>query len=346
MSSDPNNPPQAPQPETPQARFSFAVLAQNGVDVCEDDIEFQLRQQTHWSARKACAALKVTSAIINAIVIHPGGESDDATLAETTRELMSRAAALTDSATELMGLAPGSSHYAGYRNLLRQQAAEVVANQWRMAHGTKTRELSVEQIASMYKVVLDHSAINKEGEPLLAATDVDFVAAKRLAILGVVPEIYNAVNTFDYFAPEAETLVDKGVQNVMAFADEGVNRIAGSGVAPETMTMLTQSLLSKAGALYAANYRAQARKDVLALQRMSQIERKRYIHAYRETGLPTGHIDTSFSKLMRRMVDMVCEAVPELQRPQPPEAQAAPVTTVRNGNGNSAKGNHHDAQPE
>lgn len=296
------------------AIFSFAVLGSRMGDIEDSDLDYQGRHDAHFSARKACAMLKVTSAIVNAVVVHPGGDCDGNQLAETTRELMRRAAQLTDAATELLDIAPNHSGFASYRNLLRQSAAEVVATQWRMANSTGGLELSVERISAMFKIVLDSGEIEKEGELQPYSSGVDATTAKRLAILGAVPEIYGAVNNFDYFAPNPEVLVEKGVKTVLQAADEGVRRIASSEADADALTMLMQSLIDKAGALYAANYRAIARRDVLALQRMDALERQRRIYVHRETGLPTDHVDTAFSKLMTRMVDMVCEAVPELSQ--------------------------------
>lgn len=322
--------------DTAPTAFSFAVLGQPAAPHVDSDIDVQVRRDAHWSARKACAMLKTTAAIVNAVVVHPGGDCDDKQLAESTRELMGRAVRLTNAAMELMGLSPEHPKYAGYRTLLRQQAAEVVATQWRMAHGTGGSELTADRIADIFKTVLSDEQFASNGETLGHPADVDYVTAKRVAVLGVAPDIYNAVNSFDYFCPNPETLVDKGVRKVIEAADAGVGRLASPGASRDTVTMLTQSLIGKAGALYAANYRANARRDVLFLQRLDPLERKRTIYASRHDGLPTAHVDESFGKLMNRMVDMVCEAVPELA------AGAAPEV-ARAGNERSER---HDYKPD
>lgn len=324
--------------------LSFAVLGQRLNDPDDADIGFQMRREAHWAARKACAILKTTSAIVNAIVVHPGADCDEDQLVLATRELMQRAARLTDAAMELLDVQPDHRLYAGYRNLVRQQAAEVVATQWRMANGAGAKELSVERIAGMFKAVLSEGQIDNDGELPPYPKEVDFVTAKRLAVLGVVPDIYNAVNSFDYFVPDPESLVANGVGHVVAAADEGIRRIAAPGSAADTMTMLTQSLIGKAGSLYAANYRAQARRDVLALQRMDPTERRRHIYVHRDAGLPHEHLGESFSKVMRRMVDMVCEAVPELAQEQTAPAQVAQPRIETSAAGRGARQN--ESKPE
>lgn len=321
------------------ASFSFSVLGQQAADPGDADLEFQERRTAHFSARKACAMLKVTSAIVNAVVIHPGGDCDEQKLTDTTRELMRRAALLTDAAAELLDIDPNHQRFAGYKNLLRQQAAEVVATQWRMANGAGAKELSIEQISSMFKIVLKDGDLDKDGEMPPYPSDIDATTAKRISILGAIPEIYGAVNSFDYFTPDPEVLVSNGVQAVAKAADMGVLRIASPKAGPETITMLTQSLIGKAGALYAANYRAVARRDVLALQKMDAVERKRQIYIHRETGLPTQHVDESFARLMDRMVNMVCEAAPELKVEPEPE----PATHADNS---QMRGDHHDLKLE
>lgn len=324
------------------APFSFSVLGQKLGDIEDDAINYQGRREAHFSARKACAMLRVTSAIVNAVVVHPGGDCDEQQLAETTRELMRRATHLTDAATELLDVAPGHPGFAGYRNLLRQQAAEVVATQWRMANSAGGTELSVEQISAMFKIVLNSGEIEKDGELPSYPSDMDATTARRLSILGVIPEIYGAVNSFDYFTPNPETLVEKGVREVSKSAEEGVRRMASPKAGSDAVTMLTQSLIGKAGALYAANYRALARRDVLALQQMDSMERKRHIYIHRESGMSTAHVDESFNKLMGRMVEMVCEAVPELGQ----VPTASPVLTSQESHPNKPKARQHELKPD
>lgn len=310
--------------------MSFAVLGQRMGDVEDEDLDYQTRREANFSARKACAMLKVTSAIVNAVVVYPGGDCDESELSETTRTLMRRSADLADASIELLDIRPDHPGFAGYRNLLRQQAAEVVATQWRMANSTGKVSLSVEQITEMFKVVLDHGEIEKEGELPAYPSDVDPTTAKRLAVLGVVPDIFSAVNSFNYFAPNPETLVEKGVKAVLKSSQAGVRRLASRRAGPGAVTMVTQSLINKAGALYAANYRAQARRAVLALQKMDSLERRRHIYVHREAGLPTDHVDQSFERLMSRMVEMVCEAVPELSADHEQEAESTPGGVQQN----------------
>lgn len=301
--------------------LAFAVLGSlPPSDPLDPEFDFQIRREQHWSARLACSMLKVASSIVTATVVHPGGEADEQSLVAATRELMQRAARLTEAAVELLGLPTSDPRLPAYKNFLRQQAADVVSAQWRFAQGAGGKEVSVEQIAAMYRIVLDDGEMSKEAG-LPSGPDLDEVTAKRLALVGVIPQIYQAVNCFDYFAPAPETLVEKGIRQVMDATNDGVERIASPATRPETRAMVAQSLVGKAGALYAENYKAHARRDVLELQEMDGTERARHLFIHREAGLPTDHIDLAFEKLMRRMVDMVCEAVPDLD----PAPSAAPT---------------------
>jgi len=293
----------------------FAVLGDLPMNEPVDpEFDFQTHQDTHWTARKACSMLKVVASLVSATVVYPGADADEHALVSATRELMSRAARLTDSAVELLGLPASDPNLAAYKNLLRQQAAEVVSTQWRLVNGAGMKELSVDQISSMYRLVLENESIDKEGDLPSCPEDVDEVTAKRLALLAVVPTIYQAVGCFDYFVPNPETLVERGVGKVIAAADSGVSRMASPDTRPDTRAMITQSIIGKAGMLYGVNFRAHARRDVLMLRQMDPAARARHLYLHRETGLSTDHVDESFDKLMKRMVDMVCESVPELDR--------------------------------
>lgn len=299
---------------TPSSGFTFSALSKAFASD-DSDLAYQAAKASNWTARKACAALKVTSAIVGAVVVHPGADCDDKRLAEVTRDLMQQASALTDAATELLSIRSDDPRYGSYRSMLRQQAAEVVSSQYRLANSTGSVPLSVERISKLYKCVIDLDAAAEHDLPV-HPLGVDFVTTKRMALLGVAPEIYEAVNAFNYFAPEPERLVEKGVRSVLKASDQGLGKLITGKASDESRSMLAQSLIVKAGALYAANWKAHARRDVILLQRMEPLERMRHIHVHRQDGLPTQHIDESFDRLMRRMVDMVCEAVPELKNNQ------------------------------
>jgi hypothetical protein len=307
--------------------FSFSVLGRSSVSPLDSVSDVSARDGVgHWAARKACAALRVTSSIINAVVVHPGADCDDAQLREATNELMQRSAVLTDAAVGLLQLSPDSRGYAGHKNLLRQQAAELVAAQWRMANATGKEPLTTEQITTMYQVVLDSRPIEGAGEIGSPYPEgMDAVTAKRVSLLAATPEIYDAVNSFDYFFADEKDLLQKGVSDVLSATDRGLDQLLGSQANEATRTMVTQALIGKNAGLYAANYRAMARRDVLRLQKMEPVARTRHIYEHRATGLPVEHISSSFQRLSTRMVQMVCEAVPELAMDRKASPAAATV---------------------
>lgn len=304
----------AVRPANRPSDVSFSTLGQTMSQSPEHELQMQMRQDTQASARRACAALKVTSSIVNALVVHPGADADDAALFLATTELMDRAARLTDAALALLQLNPETRNISGYKNLLRQQAADVVSAQWRMAHATGTTELTAEQVTSLYSRVLKAPFVEGDGQTVPYPEDVDDVTAKRVSLLAVTPEIFQAVNSFDYFSPDPEALVEKGVREVVRAADANLPRLVQAGASKDTVTMVCQSLIGKLGNLYASAYRAAARRDVARLRAMDEDERMQHIVAHRANGLPTDHIDSAFAKFAARMVQMVRDAVPELQR--------------------------------
>ena len=86
---------------------------------------------------------------------------------------------------------------------------------------------------------------------------------------------------------------------------------------------IARALIPEMGAIYVTNYRHNAKKDVESLRTMDHVARHRRIHEHRFTGLPTEHIDESFRRLARRMVDMIIEAVPATPSPDLSAQRAA-----------------------
>lgn len=310
MANSHNNDGEAVQAASP---LVFAALGKRS-SVDDDESLMQPRADAHWSARKACAALKVASSIVNAVVVYPGGDADEKTLNGATVELMRRAGELTNAAIALLDIKADTRNAAGYKNLLKQQAADVVAAQWRMAHSTDKKQLTTEQITKLYGALLATDPLAGDGEMPAYPDDIDAVTAKRISLLGVAPEVYQAVNSFDYFNPDPQELVIKGVEQIILAANAGLHRLAAGNASHSAMTIVTQSLIGKAGALYATNFRAIARRDVQELVAMDPDVRSRTLYLHKANGLPTGHIDASFHKLVERMVDMVRDAVPELSQ--------------------------------
>ena len=257
--------------------------------------------------------LRVASSIMSAIVVHPGGECSEGEMEQASRELMARATALSEAAFGILQVRGSHPDFAAYKAAIRQQAAEVVAAQWRMANATGAAPLTIEQMSAAFQCVMDLDGMEDAGTPDVPP-GIDGTTARRMALLGVVPEVYSAVTSFDYFHPSPPDLVEQGVREVLGAATSGLARIAAASLPEATQILLTRSLISRAGALYAANYRACARRDVLELERMDDVRRQRLLYEHRGDGLPTGHIDQAFRRLMARMVNMVCEQVPELSQ--------------------------------
>lgn len=298
--------------DSPSSAHSFATIGQQRTLTSEPDVAVQEHPDAHWTARKACALLKVTSSIINALVVHPGGDSSDAALAAASTELMQRAAVLTDAAIALLKVQPEAAHYGAYKNLIRQQAAELVSSQWRMSYATDSPQLTTEQIVALVQSLFNGNLLEVEEDRPLLAAEMDGITAKRVALYSVLPELYAALASFDYFVPDLNMLGEKAVLAIMTAAKEGAERLVVANCHPTVENLIMTSLIEKAGTLYATNYRVIAQRDAKVLRGMSDMARSRKLYDFELTGLPTGHVDAAFMRLSKRMIAMVCDAVPEI----------------------------------
>ncbi|WP_454727717.1 MULTISPECIES: hypothetical protein [Cupriavidus] len=261
-------------------------------------------------ARRASAVLKIMSALIKAVVIHPGSDSSDDQIVQATKDLMQEAKDLTDTMIEFAGLDPARKADAELLHSLSAQSAEIAALNWRLAHATGKRKIPISVLSDMIQGALDKV---RRDEPEREARALDLVTAQRVALIAIVPDLHSlAVHTFDYFAPDPDTLVQAGVRAVLDMTEYGIERLNSDVPNDEARVTIARSLVPEMGALYISNYRYNAKKDVEALRAMDKVERMRRIHERRLTGLPTEHILDSFRRLARRMIDMIIEAVPAL----------------------------------
>ncbi|MEX3614789.1 MAG: hypothetical protein VB141_13790 [Burkholderia gladioli] len=275
--------------------------------------------------------MKVVSAVMLAVAVSPGGDGADAEIDEAARTLLARASGLAEAALPLLGARAGDKdgdEGAVIRNQLRQYAAEVVSLQWRLAHSTGHKDLSVEQIMRVYRQV-DESAFLREvsagDASALSADGMDAVAARRLVIVAIRTELHNAVENFAYLHPDPHTLVEAGVRTVVRVADDALTQLLPAGRHDdEVRRVFSRSFLERAGALYAQNWRSIARKDVQRIAEMDPQERLRFVHEHRVGGMPTEHIDTAYASLMQRLVTLILDVAPDVAaNPETERAAAA-----------------------
>jgi hypothetical protein len=290
-----------------EAGETLAMPRMHGDAVCSDG----------YSVKRACSALQVTASILNAVITHPGVECDDHDFAETTRALMRQASRLADAAIVLLDIKPEEGAYGDVRAALRQRAAEFVSTQHRIAHTAGAAALPLDRFEDIYRSVLDDSVPAD-------AQSTDLVMAKRVALFSVAAEVQSAVVLFDYFSPDPTAVVEKGALHVLHQVDHALDRFMPVGSDESAKVLATQVLLERGGELYASIWRALSRKDVQALMQMNPLERMRHLHIHRDQGLPTQHIDAGFDRVMLRMMDMVCKAVPDIYPSAQPRAEEAP----------------------
>jgi hypothetical protein len=310
-------------PSAAPARNAFTVHAAER-SIGEANVDGVIRMSP--AGRKAYAVMKVVSAVMLAVAVSPGGDSDDASIDEATRALLARASDLAEAAMPLLGERVGSEDGAVMRNQLRQYAAETVSLQWRLAHSTGHKDLSVEQIMRVYQQV-DESAllrdVNVAESSSLDGASIDAVISRRLAIVTITTELHNAVGNFAYLHPEPVSLVEAGVRTVVRVADDALARLLPAGQHDETTQQaFSQAFLERAGTLYAQNWRSIARKDVQRISEMDPQERLRFVHENRVGGMPTAHIDAAYEVLMSRLVALVLEVAPDAEPQGIPTSRA------------------------
>ncbi|KVV07307.1 hypothetical protein [Burkholderia ubonensis] len=285
-----------------------------------------------WKGRKVCSVMKVVSALMSAVATSPGGGSSAEDIAAAATTLLARATELADAATPLLGVGEASPQFPALRNALREGAADTISMQWRLAHATGMRELTVSQIADIYRSVKEADFIPDTDLEASDAPVTDPVVARRLALFGATTEIHNAVTAFGYFHPQPDNLVAAGLAAVVSSCDRAIERILSSGeVSAATRAAVEQTLIERAGLLYAQNYRAVANRDIKMLSMLDPEERMCRVREHRATGMPTAHIDEAFTRLMDRMVDMVIESAPELSNVEIPSTDSDSMSSQEIG---------------
>lgn len=284
----------------------------SGENAVGDDAELRDASQHEVSAlvRQFCGALHVSSSLMAAIALYPG-VSDEQALSEATRELTERAARMVRGAFELArAKAVQDDDLKAFLFHMKRQAADLVAAQWRVEHSGAGEPMPVDRMLQIFEQVAG-SADEDDG---VVPLSVDELSAKRLALLSVLPVIFDAVNRFDFFADPLQ-VVSEGANVVVSASREATERLfLGRGGADALHRALGQAVVRRTGYLYAANYDACSRRVAAELMAMPEDQQFLVIEEAKQNGgLPRDLVETSFWKLMDRMVGMVCEALPDTE---------------------------------
>ncbi|ODP35029.1 hypothetical protein [Pandoraea sp. ISTKB] len=309
-----------------QVKGSFSDVAELG----------NIRGSTHvfndrldWMGRKVCSVTKVVSTVITAIAIEPGSGASADEIRIVAKELLCQAKDLADAAAVLIPVDTSDPQFPAYMSALREDAAESISLQWRLAHAFGRRPLTPGQISAIYAEVPQGALSRLHSDRPSADVDADLtvVMVERIALFSVAAEVHAAVTAFDYFHPRPADIVATGVRTIRATADRAFRELVQtqvlSAMKPESELAIRQTLIEQVGTLYAQSYRACARNDVLALEAMNGDERLVMLETAKGSGLPMSHVDEAFERLMGHMLSLICEGIPELRASQ---AECAPPT--------------------
>ncbi|MDM8356537.1 hypothetical protein [Pandoraea communis] len=271
-----------------------------------------------WMGRKVCSLTKVVSTVIAAIAIEPGSEASEREIRAAAKGLLDQAKALAEAAAVLIPVDVADPAFAAYMSALREDAADSISLQWRLAHVFGRRPLTPGQISEIYAAVPSGAlnALQGNGSTSDVEAELNLATVERIALFSVAAELHAAVTAFDYFHPHPADIVSTGVRTIRGAADRAFRELVQPDVLatmkPESEIAIRQTLIEQVGGLYAQSYRACARNDVIALEAMDGDERFAVLEAAKVSGLPMVHLEGAFERLLGHMLSIICEGIPEL----------------------------------
>lgn len=275
-------------------------------------------ERLDWIGRKVCSLTKVVSTVIAAIAIEPGSGASEREIRVAAKGLLDQAKELAEAAAVLIPVDAADPAFAAYMSALREDAADSISLQWRLAHVFGRQPLTPNQISEIYAEV-PRSALNsiqESGPTIDTDAELSRVTVERIALFSVAAELHAAVTAFDYFHPRPADIVSTGVRTIRDAARRAFRELVQPDVLavmrPESEIAIRQTLIEQVGGLYAQSYRACARNDVVALEAMDGDERLAALEAAKGSGLPMAHVEGAFERLLGHMLSIICEGIPEL----------------------------------
>ena len=290
----------------------------------------QNNEKADAASRRALNALSVTSDIVSALIRNPGTQGEHESLVNAARTMLRSADSTTQQLVAKLGL--GGIDWAKYR--LMKIVTSAVALQWSKTASDGNDTQPSADVSALLPVWLE---IATHDLPLLIhdePADNNRVAL-QIALLDAMTPVMREIDVFDMFhLPEVAALEARDL--ITAYAQTAVNTLVEPEVSQRSRNQLLQSLLRKAGDIYASVWRRHAEDVVENLKSMTPTQQKLVLEMNPE-GLPLAPIQEAFAESYNRAIDMLlylsvpkpaAQAVVKSEVPSVPDASVPP--TVNN----------------
>lgn len=283
------------QDQKRSAQGAAAQAGRAGVSLSDAAREQAARLEGDAATRRALNALAVTSNLVSALIQHPGPNSTHASMVQAAREMLGSAHQTSQELVEKLQL--GTLDGAPYR--VMRLVSSAVADRW----SATSREGAPKADVSDFMPVWVMLAQEDLPKMVIDKPATEPAAALRIAMLDAMQPVMHAISVFDMLHDLKEAAAH--ARDTMLVAAQGaLAQLSADPMSDSSKSMLMQSLLRNAGAIYASAWRRHSEDTVDELQGMEKAEQAAILEKY-PTGLPLEPIDEGFQSSFVKLVEMV-----------------------------------------
>jgi hypothetical protein len=272
----------------------------------------QIRAQEENMRR--CFSLRIASRIVSIVQIK-GAISNENNFIVAMDKLTKRFAILFDSAYDFLDLDPTQDDFIYVLQMMNNAIIDLMMNEYFSTIAGLTDDeflLKEKDLADFLKSILisqnkEFVSFRPDGEisyltnsPLLSSDQV-----RRISLLNATVKFHALGNIFNYFQNDYNIVVRFLLNEIMEVTENQIKKIAmTNGSIPISYAMVADYYGNNIG-LMCEVYKNQAKKDVLKIKRMGEIERNVLITAYEIEGMNYTHIGEEYRKASKQVTDHI-----------------------------------------
>lgn len=266
------------------------------------------RPETYFDSFKVGNAIGLFAPPIAALIHNPGADASQDDALDSMQKIMHAANKLADGfyqkIMERASESPSDKRFEWVRNKLRTVASELVSKQWAIHSSVDMSEYS-----AMFDDLL--SRIDLSDDPAFlhfGDLNLNRDLALTLSLTKAIEPVMGEVRVFDFLQRDHVALIRDICDEILVSAQDAVAPFSAKGADGRSLLILTQSMINRAGTIYAACWASEGEKVTTKLSEMDEALLGEFLAKYPE-GLPLDQMKKNFKLSFERFADVVRQSI-------------------------------------
>lgn len=264
--------------------------------------------EIYFDSFKVGNAIGLFAPPIAALIHNPGANASQGDALESMQKIMHAADRFSDGLYRKLMARAGQSaddrRFDWVRNKMRTIATELVSKQW-IVHSN----VEMEPYLALFDDLLGRVDLSEDPAFLhFGDLGLNRDLALTLSLTKAIEPVMSEIRVFDFLHREHVSLIRDISEEILAAATDAVAPFAAKGADARNLLILTQSMINRAGVIYAACWAAEGEKVTVRLAEMEDALLSEFLEKYPD-GLPLEQVKKNFKLSFDRFADVVRHSV-------------------------------------